>query len=170
MRAIIIFLSVCFCLMPLPSQAAAIHEAAKKGDVAAIAAALDAGVGVNESDGTATPLYYAVRRGHLAAARLLIERGADVNASSALGTPPGAGRGKRQGRVYKATARQRRKSELGCRERNCPSYCRKAWLPRLRQGSGRSGCRCQCTDIRLPKQDTPPYPPSFSGFPIWPII
>jgi len=42
---------------------------------------------VNESDGTATPLYYAVRRGHLEAARLLIERGADVNARTKLGLP-----------------------------------------------------------------------------------
>jgi cytochrome c len=63
MRAIIILLSICFCLAPLPSHAAAVHDAAKKGDVAAIRAALDAGVGVNESDGTATPLYYAVPQG-----------------------------------------------------------------------------------------------------------
>jgi cytochrome c len=44
-------------------------------------AALDAGAGVNESDGRATPLYLAVKGGHFAAAKLLIERGADVNAA-----------------------------------------------------------------------------------------
>ncbi len=87
MRLKIMLLSICLCLIPLTSHAAAIHDAAKKGDVTAIAAALDAGVGVNESDGTATPLYYAVRRGHLAAAKLLIERGADVNGSTRMGVP-----------------------------------------------------------------------------------
>jgi cytochrome c len=97
MRASVIVLSVYFCLAPLSSEAAAIHDAAQKGDVAAIAAALDTGANVNESDGTATPLYYAVRRGHFEAAKLLIERGADVNMPSALGAlplAPAAGRGK----------------------------------------------------------------------------
>jgi cytochrome c len=75
-------------MMPLTSQAAAIHDAAKKGDIAAIAAALDAGANVDEPDGYATPLYYAVTRRHLEAARLLVERGADVNAGSKLGDPP----------------------------------------------------------------------------------
>ncbi|MGX5844359.1 ankyrin repeat domain-containing protein [Mesorhizobium sp. ArgA1] len=80
MRAGMLWL-MCFCLLPLTSQAAAIHDAAKKGDVAAVAAALDSGVGVDESDGSGTPLYLAVRAGHLAVAKLLIERGADVNAA-----------------------------------------------------------------------------------------
>ena len=88
-------LSICFCLIPLTSQAAAIHDAAKKGDIAAIAAALDAGANVNESDGLATPLYYAVNRQHLEAAKLLLERGANVNAISKIGGPPhGGGRKK----------------------------------------------------------------------------
>lgn len=77
-----------FCLIPVTSQAAAIHDAAKKGDVAAIAAALDAGANVNESDGLAAPLHYAVNRQHLDAARLLLERGADVKAVSKLGGTP----------------------------------------------------------------------------------
>ena len=81
-------LSICFCLIPLTSQAAAIHDAAKKGDVAAIAAALDAGANVNDFDGLAAPLYYAVNRQHLDAAKLLIERGADVNAQSKIGGSP----------------------------------------------------------------------------------
>ena len=68
------------------SFAGPIHDAAKRGEVVAIAAALDAGADVNVSDGTATPLYFAVRRGHLAAAKLLIERGADVNAETKLGS------------------------------------------------------------------------------------
>jgi len=81
-------LFACFAVTPLTSQAAVIHDAAKKGDVAAVAAALDAGADVNERDGFATPLYYAVSRQHLDAAKLLIERGADVNAGSKVGVPP----------------------------------------------------------------------------------
>jgi cytochrome c len=80
MRAGMLLL-ICFGLIPLTSQAAAIHEAAKKGDVAAVAAALDSGADVDQSDGSGTPLYLAVRAGHFAVAKLLIERGADVNAS-----------------------------------------------------------------------------------------
>jgi cytochrome c len=75
-------------LIPLTSQAAAIHDAAKKGDMAAITAALDAGANVNDPDAFATPLYYAVSRQHLDAAKLLIDRGADVNAGSKIGGPP----------------------------------------------------------------------------------
>src|SRR5262249_30156918 len=60
----------------------------KKGDTAAIAAALDAGANVNEVDVFATPLYYAVNRQHLDAAKLLIERGAEVNAGTKKGDPP----------------------------------------------------------------------------------
>ena len=87
MRAGMLLLT-CFCFIPLTSQAAAIHDAAKKGDIAAIAAALDAGADVNESDGLATPLVYAVNRQHLDAAKLLVERGADVNAAAKIGGPP----------------------------------------------------------------------------------
>ena len=76
------------CLFPLTSHAAAIHDAAKTGDVAAIAAALDAGANVNDFDAFATPLYYAVNRQHLDAAKLLIERGADVNVGTKIGGAP----------------------------------------------------------------------------------
>jgi cytochrome c len=79
---------------PVASHAAAIHDAAMAGDVAAISAALDAGVSVDESDGGATPLYLAVFMGRVEAARLLIERGADVNARTALGSPLMAAIGK----------------------------------------------------------------------------
>src|SRR4051812_29924159 len=78
MRASLLF--ILLLDIPSVSHAAAIHDAAIKGDVAAITAALDAGAGVDERGGPATPLYLAVRGGHLAAAKLLIERGANVNA------------------------------------------------------------------------------------------
>jgi len=84
MRGVLLFISLVLAGIPIASHAAAIHDAAKKGDAAAIAAALDAGAGVDESDGQATPLYLAIRGGHLAAAKLLMERGADVNAAPTL--------------------------------------------------------------------------------------
>lgn len=87
MRASLLFIPLLFLTIPTASHAADIHDAALKGDVAAITAALDAGSLPNESDGNATPLYYAVWMGHLQAARLLIERGADVNAKTNLGSP-----------------------------------------------------------------------------------
>ncbi|MER9120667.1 ankyrin repeat domain-containing protein [Mesorhizobium sp. M0954] len=86
MRMSLLFISL--LLAPIVSHAAAIHDAAMKGDVAAITAALDAGAGVDESDGHATPLYLAVRDGHFAAAKLLVARGADVNAVTDLRLGP----------------------------------------------------------------------------------
>ena len=94
MRGLLLFIPLLLVHFPIESRAAAIHDAAKKGDVAAITAALDAGAGVNESDGNATPLYFAVRTGHIEAAKLLIERGADVNAQSTWGPPVMAAVGK----------------------------------------------------------------------------
>lgn len=80
MRMSLGFIPLLLLHLPIASHADAIHDAAKKGDVAAITAALDAGAGIDESDGRATPLYLAVRGGHFAVAKLLMERGADVNA------------------------------------------------------------------------------------------
>lgn len=80
MRGFLLFILLALVQIPLVSHAAAIHDAATKGDVAGITAALDAGAGVDESDGKATPLYLAVKGGHFEAAKMLIERGADVNA------------------------------------------------------------------------------------------
>ena len=74
--------------LPAPATAAPIHDAAKKGDVPAITAALEAGADVNESDGWATPLWYAARRGHEDATKLLIARGADVNLTTKSSGPP----------------------------------------------------------------------------------
>jgi cytochrome c len=87
MRGFLLFIPLLLVHIPIASHAAAIHDAAMKGDVAAITAALELGAGVDESDGSATPLYYAVWTGHIEAARLLIERGADVNARTILGPP-----------------------------------------------------------------------------------
>ena len=61
MRGFLLFILLVH--IPIVSHAAAIHDAAKKGDVAAITAALDAGAGIDESDGSATPLYFAVWAG-----------------------------------------------------------------------------------------------------------
>lgn len=87
MRGLLLFVPLLLVHIPIVSHAAAIHDAAIKGDVAAVTAALDAGVGVDESDGSVTPLYLAVRGGHIAVAKLLVERGADVNAPAPLFGP-----------------------------------------------------------------------------------
>lgn len=87
MRVHLIFFLLFFFLIAPSSQAAAIHEAAKMGDVAAINAALDSGADANASDGIATPLYYAIDRAHLDAAKLLIARGANVNLAAKWGPP-----------------------------------------------------------------------------------
>jgi cytochrome c len=82
----LLFLTLLLCSGTIVASAAPIHDAAKNGDVAAIAAALDAGADINASDGMATPLYLAIRSGHSEAAKLLIERGADVNAETNIGS------------------------------------------------------------------------------------
>lgn len=87
MRMDLILFLVLILLIAPTSQAAAIHEAAKNGDVTAITAALDAGADINASDGIATPLYYAVDRAHPEAAKLLIARGANVNLAAKWGPP-----------------------------------------------------------------------------------
>ena len=69
------------------AQAGPLHDAAKSGDLTAIAAALDAGADIEEQEKGATPLFLAARGGHLEAAELLIKRGADVNKEAPLGLP-----------------------------------------------------------------------------------
>ena len=85
MRVNLIFFFVLFLTIAPISQTAAIHDAAKKGDVASLTAALNSGVDANASNGLATPLYYAIDGGHFEAARLLLSRGADVEAQSIWG-------------------------------------------------------------------------------------
>jgi cytochrome c len=87
MRVDLILFLLSFLLIAPVSQAAAIHDAAKKGDVAALTAALDSGEDANASDGIATPLYYAIDRAHPEAAKLLVTRGADVNLAAKWGPP-----------------------------------------------------------------------------------
>jgi cytochrome c len=99
MRVNLNFLLILFLLVPLTSHAAAIHDAAKKGDVVALDAALASGADVNASNGLATPLYYAVDGGHLEAATFLIGRGADVGAPAIWGPPLIPGDIRRQGRA-----------------------------------------------------------------------
>lgn len=83
----IVFLSFFFLLIfgPTVVLAGALQDAARNGDVPAIAATLDGGADVNADDG-GTALYLAAKRGHLEAVRLLIERGADVNGPTRSGT------------------------------------------------------------------------------------
>lgn len=89
MRVTLLFLLICFCFYSSVSRAGTLHDAAKKGDIAAITAALDGGAKVDEIDtnGKATALYYSVTGGHLEATRFLISRGADVNHASNWGVP-----------------------------------------------------------------------------------
>ena len=86
MRGLLIFILLTFAQV-LNASSADIHEAAKKGDLAALTAALKAGNDVNMIDSGATPLYYAAIRGHLDAAKLLIAHGADVNVKTKFGSP-----------------------------------------------------------------------------------
>jgi cytochrome c len=86
MRATLVLFLLSFAQVPI-ANSAAIHVAAKKGDLAALEAALNAGADVNESAGGLTPLFYAATRGQVEAAKLLIARGADVDGMTLLGTP-----------------------------------------------------------------------------------
>jgi cytochrome c len=90
MRGLLYLLLTLVGLLPSASQASAVHDAAKKGDVAAIIAALDGGADVNEIDdaGKAPALYYTALAGHLDAAKLLIARGANVHLASKWGGEP----------------------------------------------------------------------------------
>jgi cytochrome c len=83
------FFSVVVALIPLTiaSVAAPLHDAAKSGNVRALAVLLDGGTDVNLSDGSGTPLYYAVTGRHIDAVTLLLARGADVNLAFAFGAP-----------------------------------------------------------------------------------
>lgn len=76
-----------FFLLSPTAYADDIHDAAKKGDIGGLTAALDAGADVNAANELATPLYYAVDGAHFEAAKLLIESGANVNLAFKWGPP-----------------------------------------------------------------------------------
>jgi cytochrome c len=87
MTGTLLAIAAALAITAVQAHAGPLHDAAKAGDAAAIAAALDAGAGVDDSDGMGPALYHAARRGHVDAARLLVQRGAGVNAPSKMGTP-----------------------------------------------------------------------------------
>ena len=87
MRMKHLLLIAALSFLPPAAHAADIHDAAKKGDIAGLMAALNAGADVNASNELATPLYYAADGAHLEAAKLLIERGANVNLAAKWGPP-----------------------------------------------------------------------------------
>ncbi len=86
MRRFLLLILMLYFQMSL-SLAGPIHDAARKGDVAAITAELDSGVPVDANEGQGTPLYVAIKRGHFAAAKFLLEHGANANALSSYSGP-----------------------------------------------------------------------------------
>ena len=82
--AIVVFLAVMGV-----ARAGPLHDAAEKGEVAAVERLLDAGTDVDEPGRNAeTPLVAAALAGQIATAELLIERGADVMARNRGGFTP----------------------------------------------------------------------------------
>jgi outer membrane protein assembly factor BamB len=80
MQILSLVLPLLLSAAPPAGPAEALWSAARSGDTAAIAAALDRGADVNaRSRYEATALFYAADRGHLEAVRLLLARGADAN-------------------------------------------------------------------------------------------
>jgi len=70
-------------------QSTPLHVAAVRGDVAAIAALLDAGADIqSRGEQGYSPLHEAVEQGHIEAVRLLLERGASVTATNDDGHTP----------------------------------------------------------------------------------
>jgi ankyrin repeat protein len=70
-------------------QSTPLHIAAVRGDVAAIAALLDAGADIqSRGEHGYSPLHEAVEQGHSEAVRLLLERGASLDATSDDGHTP----------------------------------------------------------------------------------
>jgi len=70
-------------------QSTPLHVAAVRGDIAAIAALLDAGAEIqSRGEHGYSPLHEAVEQGHIEAVRLLLERGASVTATNDDGYTP----------------------------------------------------------------------------------
>jgi hypothetical protein len=69
-------------LLAQPSNPDALLDAARRGDLPAVRAALDTGIPVSATNKYGvSALGFAAERGHFAVVRLLVERGADVNAA-----------------------------------------------------------------------------------------
>jgi uncharacterized protein len=75
---------------PQAASAEALLDAARRGDAAAVRAALDNGADVNarESDGSTALLATLIYKGHGEVVRVLLDRGADVNAEDSIGLTP----------------------------------------------------------------------------------
>lgn len=73
----------------LPLTAAALIESAEKGDLVALEALLDAGMGTNarRKEDRSTALIAAAKARRLQAVDILLKRGADINAKYPWGTP-----------------------------------------------------------------------------------
>jgi uncharacterized protein len=70
-------------------QSTPLHVAAIRGDVAAIAALLNAGADIqNRGEHGYSPLHEAAMQGHLEAVKLLLQRGASVTAMNDDGSTP----------------------------------------------------------------------------------
>jgi uncharacterized protein len=70
-------------------QSTPLHIAAVRGDVAAIAALLEAGADIqSRGEHGYSPLHEAVEQGHIEAVRLLLERGASIEATTDDGHTP----------------------------------------------------------------------------------
>jgi len=76
-RISVLLASCALWVLAPPALASSLGDLVKNGDVAAVAAALDKGVDVNEIDGV-TALYIACEAGNVELAELLIKHGADV--------------------------------------------------------------------------------------------
>ena len=73
-------------IAPTLCGAAPIHDAARRGDIAAVMQMLDQGTGIEDRDGTAeTPLIAAALGGHARLVVNLLVRGADFNARNDRG-------------------------------------------------------------------------------------
>jgi ankyrin repeat protein len=85
----VVFVVASFSLAVATVQAGELHQAASRGDLAAVDALLVAGsVDLDNSDAVGTPLHHAIMGKHYRVARRLIRAGANLNVVEAtLGTP-----------------------------------------------------------------------------------